>query len=178
MSDPFDLNCVSGAVFSDDRQHRFWLWRIWDRSRPLLVVCMFNPSNGNGTRDDPTVLAVCDFARRWGYGGILIINLNSLVSPDPSVVHNMPADKRSGDAQPAAMARAIQIAREQDTPILCAWGNLATPEDAVTFIAAAGGVDLVCLGHNANGSPVHPSARGKHRPSRDQEPVVFRVRDW
>lgn len=35
--------------------------------------------------------------------------------------------------------------------------------------------DLWCWGTNADGSPKHPMARGKHRIPRDQQPILWRA---
>lgn len=29
---------ISGAEFSPDRKYRYALWRIWDQSRPLVIL--------------------------------------------------------------------------------------------------------------------------------------------
>jgi hypothetical protein len=82
---PFTLLSIMGAVMSDESPplHRYWLWRIWSRSLPILVVCMFNPSTADARDDDPTIKRLCAFARAWGYGGILVINLRSYRTADP-----------------------------------------------------------------------------------------------
>lgn len=171
---PFELTSLSGAVFSDDRRHRYWLWRVWDRSHPLLVTCMFNPSTADAQKDDPTISRLCGFARRWGYGGVLVVNLHSLRSSDPRAVRD--AGKASwGDAQPTAIGHALAIAADQGTPALVAWGTLPTLEETLPFIEAAGDdVDLICLGTTSDCSPKHPMARGRHRVPDDQQPTGWR----
>lgn len=170
---PFTLISLMGAVLSDDRAHRYWLWRIWTRSLPILVVCMFNPSTADARDDDPTIGRLCAFAQRWGYGGILVINLRSYRTADPDECKAM-GKASCGDAQHDAWAHALDIAARQGTPILVAWGNLASADDAVPLYAAAPDIDLICLGLNGNGSPKHPMARGRNRVPDDQQPVEFR----
>lgn len=172
---PFHLTSVIGAVLSDDRAHRYWLWRIWSRSLPLLVVVMFNPSTADERKDDPTISRLCQWAQRWGYGGVLVINLHSIRSSDPSVVRWMEPARRWGDAQAAALGHALDIAQTQDTPVLVAWGDLASEDDVRPFAEAAAGLEFICLGLNASGSPKHPMARGKARIPDDQEPLPYRL---
>lgn len=172
---PFHLTSISGAVLSDDRRHRYWLWRIWDRKLPLLVVTMFNPSTADERKDDPTVQRLCGWARRWGYGGVLIVNLHSIRSSDPAEVLAMDPQRRWGDAQHHALAHALDIAERQETPVLLAWGDLAQGDDITPFREAAAGLDFICLGTNASGRPKHPMARGKARIPDDQEPVPYRL---
>lgn len=173
MTGPFHLDGMKIAVLSDDRAHRYWLVRRWDAERPVLVTCMFNPSTADERVDDPTIVRLCGFARRWGYGGVLVVNLYSLRTPDPAMVKGQ--EKRAwGDAQPQAIGTALHIAAEQGTPVLCAWGALASQLDAVPFMESAAGVDLICLGMTNNGSPKHPMARGRARVRNDQEPVPWK----
>jgi hypothetical protein len=171
---PFHLNAIKFAVFSDDRAHRYWLVRRWDTRRPVLVACMFNPSTADERKDDQTILRLIAFAKRWGYGGILVVNLHSIRSPDPSVVRAMKPGTTWGDAQPEAIGTALSIACDQGTPVLAAWGALASKDDVAPFLAASHGVDLICLGLTADGSPKHPMARGRARVPDDQEPLPYR----
>ena len=174
MSGPFHLNAIKMAVLSDDRVHRYWLVRRWNARLLVLVVCMFNPSTANERDDDPTIKRLCAFAKRWGYGGILVVNLHSYRSSDPSLLAALDAGESWGIAQPFAIGTAISIAVDQGTPILAAWGALADKHDADPFFAACHGAELICLGLTANGSPKHPMARGKSRVPDDQEPLPYR----
>jgi hypothetical protein len=168
----FNLDSISCAVLSADRLHRYWLTRIWTRALPILVVCMFNPSTADAQRDDQTILRLCAFAKRWGYGGIVVVNLYSLRSPDPRDLNGR--ERASfGPAQPAAWGAALGIAADQGTPVLCAWGQLGNDFAAQPFIEAAAGLQLICLGLTNNGRPKHPMARGRSRVPDDQQPVEF-----
>ncbi|MGT2493064.1 DUF1643 domain-containing protein [Cupriavidus basilensis] len=43
------------AILSDCEQHRYRLWREWDRSRPALGFIMLNPSTADHQVNDPTI---------------------------------------------------------------------------------------------------------------------------
>ena len=169
---PFHLTSPKFAVLSDDRVHRYWLGRIWDRALPLLVVCMFNPSTADGQKDDPTIQRLCKWARLWGYGGILVINLYSLRSSDPADVR-VSGKLAWGDAQHEAIGHALDIAAKQKTPVLAAWGDLACSADIIPFTKAAAGIDLICLGQTKSGAPKHPMARGRSRIPDEQMPMAW-----
>lgn len=174
MTGPFTLLGLSGAVLSDDRLHRYWLWRIWDRSLPVLVTCMFNPSEADERKDDPTIQNLCKFAKRWGYGGVLVVNLKTHRTPSP--VELRAHERRGnaqGDAYEQAWSVALDIAAESNNPVLAAWGNYASEDDTAPFLekVRAAGVDMICLGVTRGGSPKHPMARGQHRIPDDQKPV-------
>lgn len=168
----FNTASLKIAVMSDDRKHRYWLTRIWDRARPFLVVCMFNPSTADERKDDQTILRLCGWASRWGYGGLLVVNLYSIRTSDPTHVQGREREA-FGDAQPHAWAAAIDIAKEQGTPILCAWGALASPGADFPFLSAAAGVELICLGLTNARRPKHPMARGRSRVPDDQQPLAY-----
>lgn len=66
---------VSTAVFSSDRLYRYALIRIWDRSRDVVAFVGLNPSTADETEDDPTIRRCVNFAKDWGYGGLVMLNL-------------------------------------------------------------------------------------------------------
>ena len=82
--DFFKPEMRKSAVISACGIYRIELRRIWDDAKPVLIVCMLNPSRADDQRNDPTVLALIHFASLWGYGGILIINLFSYRSSSPA----------------------------------------------------------------------------------------------
>lgn len=72
-----------GARFSDCRTYRYTLWRIWDDEGAKVNVIGLNPSKADENADDPTIRRCIDFARRWGYGGLVMTNLFAYRSTDP-----------------------------------------------------------------------------------------------
>lgn len=58
-----------GADFSNDRKYRYALWRIWDRTKPLVMFIGLNPSTANETENDPTIKSVGRISKNNGYGG-------------------------------------------------------------------------------------------------------------
>lgn len=74
----------SCAVFSRCARYRYLLARIWDETAPLVAFCGLNPSTADETRNDPTVARCQAYARRWGCGGLLMLNLFAFRSARPS----------------------------------------------------------------------------------------------
>lgn len=168
------------AEFSGiDNRFRDKLTRVWDADRPMLVVCMLNPSTADHRRDDPTVLALIHFAKLWGYGGLWVVNLYSLRTSSPTEM--MRADDRIGPENAKAINAALDYARSNSSHVLAAWGNHGNFEGRAEWFCSVAAkiyhVDLLCLGTTSGWHPKHPMARGKHRIPRDQQPIVWREGD-
>ncbi len=71
------------AELSDDEVYRYRLWRVWDPTRPSVTWIMLNPSTADGRADDPTVVRCVEFARRWGYGRVYVLNLFAFRATEP-----------------------------------------------------------------------------------------------
>lgn len=146
---------ISGAMFiGDKRRFRIALWRIWDKSLDALLFIGLNPSNAAQVRDDPTVRRVVNFAKSWGFGGLYVGNLFSLVTPDPVDLFfdTSPELKRNGPND-----RAIKRMRELSTTVMVGWGNVgqyAVPRPAE--VLALVGEPVYCLKATKSGEPSHP----------------------
>lgn len=90
MSNLFEDN---GAEFSEDRKYRYALWRIWDKSKPLVMFIGLNPSMANEDVNDPTIKSVRRIAANNGYGGFYMMNCWAFVATKPEdLKHNPMAD--------------------------------------------------------------------------------------
>ena len=72
-----------GARFSESRTHRYALWRIWEKGAPMVMFVGLNPSTADETQDDPTIRRCIDFAKRWGYGGLYMLNIFAFRATNP-----------------------------------------------------------------------------------------------
>ena len=172
-----DLFLRRAAEISPCGLYRYGLEREWEAGKPVLVVCMLNPSNADAEREDPTLLALIHFAKLWGYGGLTIVNLYAWRSPKPADM--MSAAGRSDDTNRLRGREAALIAATMGGGrMLVAWGNDGDFEGEATrfatFAADEMGIDLICLGTTLMGAPKHPMARGLWRIPRDQQPRIWR----
>ena len=169
-----DLFMRRSAIISPCGLFRPELRRVWDDALPPLPVCMLNPSRGDHELNDPTILVLIWFAKLWGYGGLLIVNLYDFRASKPAEMFAAPV-KLSLEGERCAM-NAIFYARDNGGRMLAAWGN--DGQDRAGFYAnqaRCNGVTLICLGTTQSGAPKHPMARGKHRIPRDQQPIIWRA---
>lgn len=174
-----DLFMRRSAEITPCGLYRVWLERSWDRGKPPLVVCMLNPSTADGQTEDPTLVALIHFATLWGYGGLIIVNLYGWRSPSPAAMMREPARSTDLNRRRGREAMLAAMVYGDGGRMLVAWGNDGNFEGEADrfaeFAADQVGVELVCLGTTLSGAPKHPMARGKHRISRDQQPIVWRA---
>ena len=147
MSDLFKNN---GAEFSPCRKHRYSLWRIWDEKKPLIMFIGLNPSTANEIEPDPTIRRVIGFANSWGYGGVYMMNLFTIVSSNPAILLN---GEKWGNFQ--FDLQFIRQFADRCEEIVFAWGNFKEAKDR-GFEMAKIYPDALCLKKNKNGSPIHP----------------------
>lgn len=74
---------ITDACISPCERYRYWLTRRWDLSLPVVTFLMLNPSTADARKDDATIRKCIGFAKAWGYGGIIVINLFALRSRNP-----------------------------------------------------------------------------------------------
>ena len=63
------------AIISDCGQYRYELHREWDKKKKKVLFIMLNPSTADGLNNDLTTIRCINFAKKWGYGGIMIGNI-------------------------------------------------------------------------------------------------------
>jgi len=152
------------------RRYRYALYRVWDRSLPLLSWGGLNPSRASDLPppegDDPTLRKDIGFARRWGFGGVVKWNLFAFIATDPRDL--VRAADPVGDRNDEAIVRWSTDARVGR--VVVSWGNVGGFErraEAVLSTLRAAGVELWCLGVNLGGAPQHelyvPYARALQR---------------
>ncbi|MEM1149209.1 MAG: DUF1643 domain-containing protein [Pseudomonadota bacterium] len=153
-----DLLEERGAAFNEARTHRQRLWRIWDRSKPLLYSVGMNPSKADEVDNDPTVTRDVKRATQLGYGGVIKVNMQDVVETDSRKLDRMPIDQRCTSANVSELKSALDAAQRREADILCCWGRPGQKHGPVAWFttqAARRGVTLFCLGMNKDGSPEH-----------------------
>lgn len=141
---------TSGAELSACGRYRYRLWRRWGTS-PTAVWLMLNPSTADATTDDPTIRKCIGFARKWGYGGIEVINLYAYRATDPKELKTVPDP--GGPGNYAAISR-VAAGRM----VVCGWGRNAVRGHVWRVLQTLrdAKADIRALKINADGSPMHP----------------------
>ena len=143
---------TAGATFSRDRRYRYRLWRCWDRSRPVVVFCMLNPSTADEQRDDPTIRRCIGFARDWGYGGLEVVNLFAFRATDPRDLRHV------ADPVGPQNDHHLALAARRATLVVTAWGAHADVRRArrATQVLSGQRRSLAHLGFTKSRQPRHP----------------------
>jgi hypothetical protein len=117
------------------------------------MVIGLNPSTADETKDDPTIRKCIGFAKRWGFGGLMMTNLFAFRATDPKVM------KR--EAAPAGQDNQhhiLKVASEAGM-VLAAWGKNGKHQNqdvnAGQWLDSIG-VKIHCLKRNGDGTPMHP----------------------
>lgn len=147
--------------------YRYTLTRQWNDGERVAFL-MLNPSTATATDDDPTIRKCVGFAKRWGYGSLVITNLFALRSTDPSKITRV--TDPIGPLNDYWTLRALNGCRE----LVCAWGcgeqlryrTSYRPKAILGQISTAYGdvMPITCLGRRKDGHPRHPARLGYTTP--------------
>ena len=111
------------AIISDCGKYRYELHREWDISKGKVLFIMLNPSTADGLNNDLTTIRCINFAKKWGYGGIMIGNIYPFRAKRPKDLKKWVRDcKHSKRFQNWINYRHIMSMVEQADIIVCAWG--------------------------------------------------------
>ena len=153
----------SDALISQCGRYRYWLTRTWDADKPPVCWVMLNPSTADASADDPTIRRCMAFARAWGAGGIVVVNLFALRATDPRELRAQPFNVIGPDNDWHILAST------EGRRVIAAWGahggQSARDRRVMRLLE---GRDVVCLGVTKDGFPRHPLYV-----RRDMKPVPF-----
>lgn len=155
----------SDALFSPCRTWRYTLHRVWDASQGLLMVIGLNPSTADEINNDPTVTRCINYARDWGFGGLIMTNAFAYRSTDPLAMKKAMVDPVGPDND-----YWLQRMAEEAKLILAAWGNHGLWRNRQAHILDLIPQDIYCLGLTRLGAPRHPLYLPRHA-----QPIPLRL---
>jgi hypothetical protein len=142
-----------GADFSNDRKYRYSLWRIWDKTKPLVMFVGLNPSTANETDNDPTIRSVGRIAKANGYGGFYMMNCWAYISTDPEKLR----EHRFNELICEWNDNMLTVIKAKCKDVVFAWGSFAiVRETGRDKELAEMFPNAKALFINKNGSPKHP----------------------
>lgn len=165
----------STAVYSPCEQYRYALERVWTlRNQPgsgrFLVMVMLNPSTATEAQNDPTVQRCETRARRWGFDGLLVLNIFAFRATDPKDM--LAAADPVGPLNDRTIMDALAglaMNGAGGSQIICGWGthgNHRNRSAAVLDMIARHGITPMALSWTKDGHPQHPLYIGYDRKPR------------
>ena len=149
MAKLFETGTRCGAEFSPCRTYRYSLTRGWDDTLPCVMFIGLNPSTADETKDDPTIRRCIQFAKDWGFGGLIMANLFAFRATDPKDM------KRAADPVGPDNDSWLRELKDRAGLVIAAWGAHGTFAERSEKVLAMF-PDAGCLGKTANGQPKHP----------------------
>lgn len=112
------IKCKS--IFSDDSQHRYYLQKVWDKSKPLVNVISISPSEDYNVATDLTTQLITNNVYKLGnYGGFILTNIISKVGLD---IKKLKSTDKLWDSQ---TDKYIIEAAENSSAVIWAVGKLS-----------------------------------------------------
>jgi hypothetical protein len=150
------VESASGATFGsvERRQvYRYDLWRFWAEPFEIVNFIMLNPSTATATQTDPTIRQCIGFAKRWGFGGLIVTNLYGYRATDPLELW------RAADPIGPRNDEFLMHWAGSANLVVAAWGNQGAVNNrggAVLKQLRNAGIKLHRLKLTRAGEPVHP----------------------
>ena len=109
------------AIISDCSKYRYELHREWDKDKKKVLFIMLNPSTADADNNDLTTIRCINFAKKWGYGGIMIGNIYPFRAKRPKDLKKWLEISMNPMALNKNMKHVREMAKQTDL-IVCAWG--------------------------------------------------------
>ena len=104
-------------------QYRYYLTRIWDEDKGKVLFIMLNPSTADAEKDDATTTRCINYAKKWGYGGLMIGNIYPYRTKSPKILKTwIKMRNQRANFYYINIDYVKRMAKEADL-IICAWGG-------------------------------------------------------
>lgn len=124
----------------------------------MILFVLLNPSTADGQTDDATLRRLIAFAKLWGFGSLVVVNLYAFRATNPGELRVV-QDPIGPENRKYIILHALKADR-----VMCGWGNNAEPSRVAYVVddirATRSGLFkpnvLYCLGVTKQGQPLHP----------------------
>ena len=154
---------VKNTRFSEDRKHRYTLFRHWGDPSHFCAFVGMNPSGADEAEIDRTVNRCIEFAKDWGYGAFYMLNAFSLRETDSAALI------KSNDRVRSKNDFWIKKIASTAPRVVAAWGKRGATggrgeEVEEILLNTCESHRVFCFGRNKDGSPKHPLYQPKDSP--------------
>jgi hypothetical protein len=143
----------SDAVISTCRRYRYLLRRVWDATKPRVLIVMLNPSTADAVINDATIRSCIRLCTAMGYGSFEVVNLFAWRATKPVELQHA--------ADPVGPINDIIIAAAvgRCDLVICAWGAHKMADNRASHVRALlrqYRPAVFCFGKTKSGAPMHP----------------------
>lgn len=152
-----------------DGKYRYSLTRQWrdDIFPPPVCFILLNPSTADAEQDDPTVRRCVGFAKDWGFGAVMMVNLFAFRATDPASVV---LAGQTMDVVGPKNFDTLNWVLHSAAKVIAAWGAAPWAQKrAREVLNHFVSIEFLCLRITKSGAPQHPLYLPK-----DLKPVVYR----
>jgi len=152
---------VNQALFSNKKDYRYMLSRVWDTKKPTLGIIGLKPSVADAITSDLDINQEIKLAKSLGYGSLYSLNLFSFIENGDITIYDI--DDAIGINNDKYLKRYLARCKL----VICAWGNEGSYKkrsDKVKKLC----INLHYLKLNKTGEPAHISNL-----SGDLKPIAF-----
>jgi len=142
---------IKTADISSCGNYRYSLRLLRNPSLPTVAFIGLNPSTADDKIDDPTIRRCINYAKDWGCGELIMVNLFAYRATDPKVMKAQDS-AAVGEHNLVYLDKAVQKA----SMTVAAWGSGCPRLHTELYIMADYGPRLHALKLNRNLSPAHP----------------------
>ncbi|MDQ2052878.1 DUF1643 domain-containing protein [Natronolimnohabitans sp. A-GB9] len=155
---------VKTAEPTGQSEYRYWLTRKWDNEKPLAGFVGINPSTADEKEPDQTLNNCKSIAYKFGFGGVVLVNLFAVRDQRPSIVKD-----QSDPVGPNNDEYLQRFGDEVDCAI-AAWGTDGEKyPDRVQEVKEKVNRNLWAIYLTDNGCPKHLSRYEKKK----VDPVIY-----
>ncbi len=141
----------SSAIISKCGRYRYLLTRTWDKTIPPLCWIMLNPSTADAYYDDPTIRRCVFFSKKFGYGGLRVVNLYALRATSPREL--WVADDPVGPDNDQAIIDGVA----GEMTVVAYGANAKSDRERFVYdLIYSNALAIECLGFTKGNKPKHP----------------------
>lgn len=145
-----DKYSQKSAELSDCGKYRYALFRVWDINLPQVAFVGLNPSTADAELDDPTINKCVAYAKNWGFGSIVMLNLFAFRSTDPTQLYQQ-VDPVGSENHHYLAKYGLDV-----KIVVAAWGNHGVFLNRHQAVIEMLKPKLNYLKLNLTGQPAHP----------------------
>lgn len=151
MTVPMTINCK----FSTCRRYRYTWYHVWDYTKRPCAFIGLNPSTADEDGPDPTVRRCVNYAKGWGYGALLMLNLFAFRATDPREMM-AEADPVGPENDRTIVEMTKWVIDEEFGLVVAAWGAHGAHRDRAATVKKLLPVEVHYLTLTKGGEPGHP----------------------